>query len=55
METQTHHTTSNAEKWGVMLAIGLGVFMGALEMSIVNISLPTLIEQLHTKFVTVQW
>lgn len=38
-----------------MLAIGLGVFMGALEMSIVNISLPTLVEQLHTKFVTVQW
>ena len=55
METQTNQTTSNAEKWGVMLAIGLGIFMGTLEMSIVNISLPTLVEQLHTKFVTVQW
>lgn len=38
-----------------MLAIGLGVFMGTLDMSIVNISLPTLVEQLHTKFATVQW
>jgi len=55
METQTNQTTSNTEKWGVMLAIGLGIFMGTLEMSIVNISLPTLVEQLHTKFVTVQW
>ncbi len=38
-----------------MLAVGLGVFMGALDMSIINISLPTLLEQLETNFATVQW
>jgi len=38
-----------------MLAIGLGIFMGTLDMSIVNISLPTLVEQLHTNFATIQW
>jgi MFS family permease len=55
MEIQNNPSTSYAEKWGALLAIGLGIFMGTLEMSIVNISLPTLVEQLHTKFVTVQW
>jgi MFS family permease len=38
-----------------MLAIGIGIFMGTLDMSIVNISLPTLVEQLQTKFATVLW
>ena len=42
-------------KWGAMLAIGIGMFMGALDMSIVNISLPTLMLQLNTEFVVVQW
>jgi EmrB/QacA subfamily drug resistance transporter len=55
MEIQNNPPTSYAEKWGALLAIGLGIFMGTLEMSIVNISLPTLVEELHTKFVTVQW
>jgi EmrB/QacA subfamily drug resistance transporter len=55
MEMHSNQTTLYAGKWGAMLAIGLGVIMGALDMSIVNISLPTLVEQLHTKFATVQW
>lgn len=38
-----------------MLGIGLGLFMGALDMSIINISLPTLMEQLDTQFATIQW
>ena len=42
-------------KWGAMMAIGLGIFMGALDMSIINISLPTLMIQLETRFVAVQW
>lgn len=37
------------------MAIGLGIFMGALDMSIINISLPTLMIQLETRFVAVQW
>lgn len=38
-----------------MLAVGISVFMGTLDMSIVNVSLPTLVQQLHTKFATIQW
>ncbi len=42
-------------KWLAMLGIGLGVFMSTLDSSIVNISLPTLVEALDTTFATVQW
>ncbi len=42
-------------KWGAMLAVGIGMFMGALDMSIINVSLPTLMVQLNTEFVAVQW
>ena len=35
--------------------MGLSVFMGTLDFSIVNISLPTFVEELHTDFHTVQW
>lgn len=55
MEIRYNQTTSYEGKWGAMLAIGLGVLMGALDMSIINISLPTLMEQLDTKFATIQW
>ncbi len=42
-------------KWLAMAGIGMGVFMGTLDGSIVNISLPTLVEQFHTNFATIQW
>ena len=45
----------NKSKWGAMLSIGIGVFMGAMDMSIINISLPTLMVQLKTQFSTIQW
>jgi MFS family permease len=38
-----------------MLAVGMGVFMGTLDMSIINVSLPTLVKQLQTTFPTIQW
>lgn len=44
-----------ANKWLALTGIGLGVLMATLDSSIVNISLPTLIEQLHTSLATVQW
>ncbi len=44
-----------SRKWGAMLGIGLGVLMSTLDGSIVNISLPTLVEELDTTFTTVQW
>lgn len=44
-----------AGKWWSMLVVGLGIFMGTLDMSSVNVSLPTLVEQLDTDFATIQW
>lgn len=38
-----------------MLGVGLGVLMSTLDSSIVNISLPTLVEELDTTFATIQW
>jgi EmrB/QacA subfamily drug resistance transporter len=42
-------------KWLVMTAVGLGVLMATLDVSIVNVSLPTLVEKLNTNFATIQW
>jgi EmrB/QacA subfamily drug resistance transporter len=42
-------------KWSAMAGIGTGVLMATLDVSIVNISLPTMVEALHTSFATVQW
>ena len=55
MEIQNNQKPSYQAKWGAMFGIGLGLFMGALDMSIINISLPTLMEQLDTEFGTIQW
>jgi MFS family permease len=42
-------------KWLAMAGIGTGVLMATLDASIVNISLPTMVEALHTRFATIQW
>ncbi|MFC1838309.1 MFS transporter [Thermodesulfobacteriota bacterium] len=55
MEKSSNIIYSPEEKWGAMLAITTGMFMSALDMSIINISLPTLMVQLNTKFLAVQW
>ena len=51
------HPTPNRTKakWIAMLAVSLGVFMGTLDASIINVSLPTLVDELHTDFATIQW
>lgn len=38
-----------------MAGIGTGVLMATLDVSIVNISLPAMVEALHTNFATIQW
>jgi EmrB/QacA subfamily drug resistance transporter len=38
-----------------MAGVGLGIFMSTLDGSIVNISLPTLVDQLQTDLPTIQW
>lgn len=47
--------SASSPKWWAMLGIGLGTFMATLDSSIVNVSLPTLVEQLRTNFTTIQW
>lgn len=38
-----------------MIGVNMMVFMATLDMSIVNVALPSLAKQLHTDFATVQW
>ncbi|MFP5257862.1 MAG: MFS transporter [Acidobacteriota bacterium] len=38
-----------------MLGVNIMVFMATLDMSIVNVALPTLTDTLHTDFATIQW
>ncbi len=42
-------------KWAAMAGLGMGVFMATLDASIVNISLPTLVEAFHTNLAVIQW
>lgn len=42
-------------KWLTLISLGIGVFMSTLDSSIVNISLPNLVQNLKTDFATVQW
>ena len=44
-----------ARKWLVMVAIAMGIFLGTIDGSIVNAALPTLVEELDTTFVAIQW
>lgn len=48
-------TFDQSQKWWVMLGVGLGVLMFALDTSIVNTALPTLVQVFQTDFATVQW
>ncbi|GAB4475854.1 MAG: MFS transporter [Anaerolineae bacterium] len=56
MQTESATSTVTASnKWLALIGIGLGVLMATLDSSIVNISLPTLVEELNTTLATIQW
>ncbi len=42
-------------KWLSLAAVGLGVLMATIDISIVNVSLPTLVQTFRTDFPTIQW
>ena len=42
-------------RWPALWALGAGVLMGTLDLSIVNVALPTLVKEMRTDLVTVQW
>ena len=43
------------KKWLVMISVAMGVFLGTIDGSIVNVALPTLVKELNTNFQTIQW
>ncbi|BAZ23709.1 EmrB/QacA subfamily drug resistance transporter [Kalymmatonema gypsitolerans NIES-4073] len=47
--------SSGAEKWWALLGIGISTFIFGLEVHIVNLALPILVEALDTNFATIQW
>jgi EmrB/QacA subfamily drug resistance transporter len=51
--SSTQRQTSR--KWLVMIAVSIGLFMSAVDGSIVNIALPTLQRVFQTSFASVQW
>lgn len=44
-----------SRKWWVMISVAMGTFLSTIDGSIVNVALPTLEEELHAGFATVQW
>jgi len=42
-------------KWFILMAVGMGVFLATIDGSIVNITLPTMVEKLNTTFPIIQW
>ena len=44
-----------SRKWYVMSAVAMSIFLGTIDGSIVNVALPTLVDQLNPNFATVQW
>jgi len=43
------------EKWFVMASVGIGVFMSSIDGGVVTVALPTIVEELNTEFLAVQW
>jgi EmrB/QacA subfamily drug resistance transporter len=44
-----------SRKWLAMAAVSMGVFLGTIDGSIINVSLPTMMAALDTNFPTIQW
>lgn len=52
----THSTDIDYnQKWWILGAVTVGLFLGAIDGSIVNIALPTLVREFQTTFPTIQW
>lgn len=52
-----HRTAPSAptNKWWILAAVSLTLFLGSVDGSIVNVALPTLMARLNTDLPTVQW
>ncbi len=54
-QTQNPVTKGSPHKWLSLAAVGLGVLMATIDISVINVSLPTLVQALRTDFPTIQW
>lgn len=43
------------KQWIALAAMGLGVFMGLLDVTVVNVALPTMVREFQTTFTDLQW
>ena len=51
----THPVVDYSKKWWVLLAVGLSLFLGSVDGSIVNVAVEPLMSALGADFPTVQW
>jgi EmrB/QacA subfamily drug resistance transporter len=54
MESNTDNKAYK-NKWAILAAVSMGIFLATIDGSIVNVALPTLEAELHTTFSLVQW
>jgi len=50
-----HQTIDYSRKWYVMVAVGVSILLSTIDLTIVNVALPTLVRDLSSDFPTVQW
>ena len=50
-----NNTVDYSRKWLVMASVAMGIFLGTIDGSIVNVALPTLVDVFDTEFSVVQW
>ncbi|GAX01272.1 MFS transporter [Secundilactobacillus silagei] len=46
---------TSIKQWIALAAMGLGVFMGLLDVTVVNVALPTMVRDFNTTFTDLQW
>lgn len=46
---------TSIKQWIALGAMGLGVFMGLLDVTVVNVALPTMVKAFNTTFTDIQW
>ena len=48
-------TNKHPHRWLALTAMSLGTFMGLLDVTVVNVALPTMVRQFNTTFTNLQW
>lgn len=55
MPNATMITTPKRHQWLALTAMSMGVFMGLLDVTVVNVALPTMVNDFNTNFTNLQW